>query len=96
MNATTPIIRKSGDWLTARAGDEVMMMSASEGLYLGLNTMGARIWDLLDTVGDHGQLRARLMEEFAVSEDQCRAEVEGFLADLLRYKAIEFVAPDAD
>ena len=38
-------IRKSGDWLCARVGDEVMMMSASQGSYIGLDTTGARIWD---------------------------------------------------
>ena len=96
MDSALKIIRKSGDWLTANAGDEVMMMSATEGLYLGLNSMGARIWELLDTVAEQTQLCAQLGEEFAVSEEQCLAEVDSFLADLVRYKAIEFVAPTAD
>ncbi|MDE2595699.1 MAG: PqqD family protein [Sphingomonadales bacterium] len=88
------IYRKTGDWLAARAGDEVMMMSAASGLYIGLNRVGARIWDLLDEQGDAAAICARLVEEFAVSEADCRAEVETFLGDLLKHKAVEQVAAD--
>lgn len=86
------MIRKSGDWLCARAGEEVMMMSAQQGTYLGLNAMGARIWDLLDTPCDRDAVCAQLVKEFDVSDALCRAEVDAFLAELDRHKAIEFVA----
>ena len=82
-------IRKSSDWLCARAGDEVMMMNAAAGTYLGLNAMGARIWDLLDTVPDEAALCDALCAEFAVEPDTCRAEVDSFLAELDRHRAIE-------
>lgn len=81
-------IQKSTDWLCARAGDEVMMMSASQGIYIGLNAIGARIWDLLDKTGDPDAICAQLLEEFEVSEAQCRAEVGAFLAELEGRSAI--------
>lgn len=81
-------IRKSGDWLCARVGDEVMMMSASQGSYIGLDATGARIWDLLDTLGDEDAICAQLLTEFEVGEAQCRTEVDAFLAELERHKAI--------
>lgn len=84
-------IRKSSDWICARAGAEVMMMSAAQGTYLGLNAMGARIWDLIDSARDRDDLCAQLLEEFEVAEDQCRDEVDAFLAELVRHKAIEIV-----
>jgi hypothetical protein len=86
------VIRKSADWLSARAGGEVMMMSASQGTYIGLNAIGARIWDLLDTVQDADAICAQLLLEFAVSEDVCRAEVAAFLTELETHKAIVRVA----
>jgi hypothetical protein len=89
------IYRKTGDWLAARAGDEVMMMSAATGRYIGLNRMGARIWDLLDAHGDADAICALLLEEFDVSEQACRAEVDEFFGDLLKYKAVEPVAKPA-
>lgn len=81
-------LRKSSDWLCARAGDEVMMMNAAQSTYIGLNAMGARIWDLLDTVQDVDAICAQLLTEFEVEEPQCRTEVEAFLAELERHKAI--------
>jgi len=81
-------LTKSTDWLCARAGDEVMMMNAAQGTYIGLNAIGARIWDLLDTVQDVDGLCAQLLTEFEVGEAQCRTEVEAFLAELEHHKAI--------
>lgn len=82
-------IRKSSDWLCARAGDEVMMMNAAAGTYLGLNAMGARIWDLLDTLPDAAALCDALCAEFEVDAVTCRVEVDAFLAELDRHRAIE-------
>jgi hypothetical protein len=81
-------IRKSTDWLCARAGDEVMMMNAAQGSYIGLNAVGARIWDLLDSEPDADAICARLLTEFEVEEALCRAEVDAFLAELEAHKAI--------
>jgi hypothetical protein len=81
-------LSKSTDWLCARAGDEVMMMNAAQGTYIGLNVIGARIWDLLDTVQDVDMICAQLLEEFEVDAAQCRAEVDAFLAELESHKAI--------
>lgn len=81
-------IRKSTDWLCARAGDEVMMMNASQGSYIGLNAVGARIWDLLDSEPDAEAICERLLAEFEVDEALCRAEVDAFLAELQAHKAI--------
>lgn len=90
------MIRKSADWLAARAGDEVMMMNARRGTYLGLNAMGARIWDLLDQVDSRDGLCAQLLREFEVGEELCRAEVDAFLAELGRHQAIEIVPAQGD
>ena len=42
------IVRKQGDWLSAKVGDELVMMSAEKGKYIGLSEVGARIWELID------------------------------------------------
>ena len=83
------IVRKRGDWLATRVGDEVLMMSAEKGLYLGLNAVGARIWDLIDTPLATDQICGRLVAEFEISPAACRAEVERFLEELARHRAID-------
>ncbi len=79
---------RSDDWLAARAGDEIMMMNASQGTYLGLNAMGARIWDLLAEPREMDWLCRELVREFEVSEPVCRGEVQAFLDELIKHKAV--------
>ncbi|SFO48429.1 PqqD family protein [Sphingomonas sp. OK281] len=82
------IVRKQGDWLTASVGDEVLMMSADHGTYVGLNAVGARIWTLLDEIDDREDLCARLCEEFTVTPEVCAREVTMFLDALAAQGAI--------
>jgi hypothetical protein len=85
------IARKQG-WLAAKVGDELVMMNARTGVYIGLNSVGARVWDLIETPADAGAIYARLEGEFEVSSDVCRAEVDSFLADLEARGAISRAA----
>jgi hypothetical protein len=85
-------VRKTAEWLSARAGDEILMMSAANGTYLGLDRMGARIWELLDAIDDSEELCKTLLAEFTVSKQVCDEEVAAFLAELERHKALEVLA----
>jgi len=76
------IIRRQGDWLAAKVGDELVMMSAAKDLYLGLTEVGARIWELIETPTTLEAICARLQAEFDVTAQACRADVEAFLAEL--------------
>ena len=82
------MIRRSGDWLSAKVGEEIMMMSAARGAYLGVNAVGARIWELIETPRDMAAICATLVREFAVDDATCRAEVERFVADMSKHGAI--------
>ncbi|HEX3918954.1 MAG TPA: PqqD family protein [Caulobacteraceae bacterium] len=82
------MIKRSQGWLAAQVGDELVMMSAESGSYIGLNNVGARVRELLEAPADFSQICATLTGEFDVSEDTCRAEVESFLADLEKRGAI--------
>ena len=81
-------ISKQGDWISAKVGDEIVMMSAEEGKYIGLNDVGARIWELLDEPQTRDALQARLLEEFDVTPDACGTELDAFLAKLAEFRAI--------
>ena len=82
------MVRKQGDWLTAKVGDELVMMSAEKGNYIGLSEVGARIWDLIDTPQDIDAVCAQLQREYDVTPETCRAEVETFLNELVKHGTI--------
>jgi coenzyme PQQ synthesis protein D (PqqD) len=82
------VVRKHGDWLAAKVGDELVMMSAESGNYVGLSEVGARIWELIDTPQDVDAVCRQLQDEYDVAADVCRAEVEAFLNELVKHGAI--------
>ena len=82
------LVRKQGNWLAAKVGDELVMMSAEKGNYIGLSEVGARIWDIIETPNDIEAVCAQLQEEYEVAPETCRAEVESFLNELVKHGAI--------
>ncbi len=90
------MVRKQGDWLAAKVGDELVMMSAEKGNYIGLSEVGARIWELIETQQEIDALCARLQDEYDdVTPEACRAEVESFLNELVKHGAIALDPPPA-
>ncbi len=82
------LVRKQGDWLAAKVGDELVMMSLERGNYIGLSEVGARIWDIIETPQPVDAVCARLQEEYEVSCETCRSEVETFLNELVKHGAV--------
>jgi hypothetical protein len=87
------LIERRGDWLSARVGDEIMMMSAEKGNYLGVNEVGARIWELIETPSNLDAVCAALQREFVIEPDICRSEVEAFLEQMEKHGAVAVTRP---
>ena len=89
------MIHRKGDWLAAKVGNELVMMSAAKGNYIGLSEVGARIWELIEQPRSLDEVCARLVEEYDVAPDVCRGEVELFLRELMNHGAIALDPPPA-
>jgi hypothetical protein len=89
------MIRRQSEWLGAQVGDELLMMSAVTGDYVGLSEIGARIWELLEKPQELEVLCGRLREEFDVSDQVCRSDVENFLKELAGHGAVSLDPPSA-
>ena len=82
------MIHRKGDWLAAKVGNELVMMSAAKGNYIGLSEVGARIWELIEAPRSIESLCDTLVAEYEVEPATCRQEVETFLATLAEHDAI--------
>ena len=80
--------RRLDGWMTARVGEELVMMSVEKGNYIGLSEVGRRVWELIETPQDVGRICAQLEREFDVTPEACRNDVEMFLNELARHGAI--------
>jgi len=86
------MIRRHDGWLAAKVGEELVMMNAENGCYLGLNAVGARVWDLLETPGELDALCEKLMQEYEVAPAVCHAEIEAFIVELVKNGAASIVS----
>lgn len=82
------VIRRQREWLGAKVGGELLMMSVVSGDYVGLNEVGARIWELLEEPQQLDTLCGRLRDEFDVSDEACRSQVETFIKELAKHGAV--------
>jgi len=89
------LVCKKGDWLSAKVGDELVMMSPESGYYVGLSEVGARIWELIDTPQDLDSVCRQLLDEYDIAADICRTEVEAFLNELVKHDAVALDPPPA-
>jgi len=93
IGVDTTLSRK-GDILHAPVGiEESVMLSPETGRYYGLNSVGSRIWELLETPKTVAQLCGELCEEFEVDSQTCEGEVLKFVQDLMDNGIIHELAP---
>ncbi len=59
--------------------NETVMMSIEKGEYYGINSVGSRIWELIDSPEKVKDICKTMCEEFNVTPGQCRDDVVYFL-----------------
>ena len=70
--------------ISGRLHDELVMMDIGQGKYFSLNPVSTRVWDLLENPLSLDELRGRLMEEYEVDIEQCRAEVTEVISEMVK------------
>ena len=62
--------------------DEMVMMHLESNRYYGLNAMGRRIWELIETPTPITAVCQQLLTEFDVEPEICEREVLAFLTEM--------------
>lgn len=75
-------------WLSSNMDTELVMMSIETGNYVSISRVGARIYEMLKTPATLDDVCARLVEEYDVQPETCRAEVETFITEMTAQGAI--------
>jgi hypothetical protein len=82
VEPSSVIVRNEEQFISNPVGEETIILNLATGDYLGLNTVGAFIWDTLKEPVSVSQLIARLMETYAVDEDTCTRQTLEYLAKM--------------
>lgn len=75
---------------------ELVLLSVSRGTYFSLDRVGTRFWQAIQAgKGSLPDALARVLDEFEVDEERCRADLIEFVASLCEHGLLERVAPPA-
>ncbi|MGB9937087.1 MAG: PqqD family protein [Methanobacterium sp.] len=83
------IIRVTKEAVHCDVEDEVVILSMKDGVYYGLNPVGAFIWEQIQKPKNFGEVRDAVLEEFDVGKEECESDLMELLDELLEKGLIE-------
>ena len=76
-----------------RMDDQVIVADMRSGHYLGLDGVGARVWDLISEGVTYSAILEHLSGEYEVAMDVLEHDVERLLQDLLKRRLVRHEMP---
>jgi len=70
---------------------EIIMMSIDKGEFYGINSLGSRIWQMLETPKAVSEVCDALLPDFDVTREQCEKDILFFLNRLAEKEVIKIV-----
>jgi hypothetical protein len=89
-DATIAAVR---DHLATRLGDDVVILGLRDSVYYGLNGVGARVWELVQTPCTRADLVRTIVSEYEVSAETAAADLDALLAELHARGLIAILPP---
>ncbi|HEX8906535.1 MAG TPA: PqqD family peptide modification chaperone [Longimicrobiaceae bacterium] len=68
--------------VSTRVSDEAVILNLRDGVYYGLESVGARVWEALGEPRPVREIRDALVAEFDVEAERCERDLVELLAEL--------------
>jgi hypothetical protein len=75
------VISPARDILVSEFGDELVILNLRDGIYYGLDDVGARIWRILKQSATISAIRDALVEEYDVDPDRSERDVRALVEE---------------
>ena len=85
----TSTIKISDDTVFRNLQDEIVLLNLKNGMYYGLDVVGAKTWQFIEKHQSLQKVHDLLMKEFDVTEEQCAKDLLDFVSSLHEKKLIE-------
>jgi len=86
----TDKVSTSDDVVAREVAGETVLLNLASGTYFGLNVVGGRIWQMLDSEGcTLAEVAEKLQDEFDVSADQAAADVLSLAGNLVEHGLLQ-------
>jgi hypothetical protein len=77
------IYERATELLEAQVGDELVALDLAGGMCFGFNSVATDVWQKLETPLSFDQIKAHLLAEYDVDENQCTMELKELLARMV-------------
>ncbi len=88
------IVAATRHQVSAELSDEAVILGMRDGVYYGVEAVGARIWSLVQQPVCLSAVVETLVAEFDVESPECSADVLAFVRSLLAKGLVERVAAE--
>lgn len=92
----TDVVCVSANQMASRVGDEVAILDLDRSKYYGLDPVGARIWELMQTPVALSAVLDALVAEFDVDNTTARNDLLALVDELLETQLVELRGARAD
>jgi len=75
--------------ISSSLGEEAVILELTQGVYYGLNAVGARIWELLKEPRTAGEIRDVILDEYDAEPEAVTRDLLGLLTELADRGLIE-------
>lgn len=82
LNSDTILVAAENQ-VSCDVDNEAALLNLTTGVYYGLDTMGAYIWQLVQSPTTIGELRARLLAEYQVDEEVLQRDLFTFVNEMV-------------
>jgi hypothetical protein len=81
--------KRNQDNISSKIQNEIIMVNVQQGTYFALNPVGTRIWELIKSPQSIDAICERLLAEYDIEPENCRAEVEAFIQQCVQLKVVD-------
>lgn len=89
MVSLNSVVTVSKDLVTADLGEEIAILYLENGVYYGLDVVGARIWDLIQEPIRVSDVQDNILNEYDVDPDRCKSDLLDLFEDMASEGLVE-------
>ena len=89
MIDSTAILVAAPDQVSCDIGNQMAILNLKSGIYYGLDSVGSRVWELLQTPRAAGEIEAAVMAEYDVQPERLRPDLQRLCRELADAGLIE-------
>ncbi|MBF4475776.1 MAG: PqqD family protein [Methanobacterium formicicum] len=88
------IITVNKDYVYCNVEDEMVLLGMEDGIYYGLNPVGAFVWEQIKEPKTIDQVRDAILDEYDVEKEECERDLFELLQEMTEKGLVEVKVND--